>query len=189
MGTRCGDLDPTIPLFLMQKEHLTVEQIEDILYNKSGVLGLTGKIIDRRDVIKAASEGNIRSKLALEMECYRMRKYIGAYAAIMGGVDAIIFTAGVGENSPLHREKTCETLEFLGIKIDSEKNNIARDRNGEIDISTSDSHVKVFVIPTDEELVIAEDTIAIIENRYDIHTNFIYSFEKADFIPTYLVHI
>jgi acetate kinase len=189
MGTRCGDLDPIIPLFLMQKENLTIEQIEDILYNKSGILGLTGKDIDRRDVIKAASEGDTRSKLALEAECYRLRKYIGAYSAIMGGVDAIVFTAGVGENSPFHREKTCENLEFLGIKIDSEKNNSALSRNGEIEISTSDSRIKVFVIPTDEELVIAEDTIAILENRYDIHTNFRYSFESANFIPTYLVHI
>jgi acetate kinase len=188
MGTRCGDLDPTIPLFLMQKEHLTIEQVEDILYNKSGVLGLTGKNIDRRDVIKAASEGDIRSKLALEVECYRMRKYIGAYAAIMGGVDAIVFTAGVGENSPFHREKICDNLEFLGIKLDSNKNKNAVDRNGEIDINTSDSRIKVFVIPTDEELVIAEDTMAILENRYDVHTNFVYSFEKPDFIPTYITY-
>lgn len=186
MGTRCGDLDPIIPLFIMRRENLTIPQVENMLYRRSGVLALSGKYIDRRDIIEAASQGDTRSRLALQVECYRMQKYIGAYAAIMGGVDAIVFTAGVGENSPLHREKTCKDLEFLGIEIDAEKNKIAVGRRAETDISTPDSRVKVFVIPTDEELVMAEDTQAILEGRYDVHTNFEYSFEKPGFVPSYL---
>jgi acetate kinase len=185
MGTRCGDLDPIIPLFIMQKEGLTIPQIEDVLYRRSGVLGLSGKYIDRRDIINAAAKGDKRAELTLAVECYRLRKYIGSYAAAMGGVDAIVFTAGVGENSPIHRERSCEGLSFMGVEIDTEKNQSAVGRKAEMEISTMDSKVKVFVIPTDEELVMAEDTIAIIEDRYDVHTNFEYTFEKPDFVPTF----
>jgi acetate kinase len=185
MGTRCGDLDPIVPLFLMQHANMTRDEVEDVLYRQSGVFGLSGGHIDRRDIIEAASSGDDRAKLALEVECYRMRKYIGAYAAALGGVDAIIFTAGVGENSPLHREKACQGLEFLGIKIDLEKNWSAVGRQSETVISTADSRVKVFVIPTDEELVMVEDALGIIENRYD-PDNFAYSFEQPDYVPSYL---
>lgn len=186
MGTRCGDLDPIIPLTLMRIEGLSIEEVEDVLYHKSGVLGLSGKYIDRRDIIEAAAKGDQRSKMAFEIECYRLKKYIGAYTAILGRLDAVVFTAGVGENSPSHRKGVCEGLETLGIKIDPRKNQKSVGRQaGEIDISTSDSKAKVFVIPTNEELVMAVDTAAILEGNFDVHTKFEYPFEKDDFVPTY----
>ena len=125
MGTRCGDLDPVVPLFLMKQTGMTADEVEEILYRKSGVLGLSGKYIDRRDIIEAAANGDERSSLALEVECYRLRKYIGSYAAAVGGVDAVVFTAGVGENSAVHREKACENLDYMGIRLDKEKNRSA----------------------------------------------------------------
>ncbi|MGQ0670124.1 MAG: acetate kinase [Actinomycetota bacterium] len=185
MGTRCGDLDPIVPLFLMQHAGLTLEQAAEMLYRRSGIFGLSGHV-DRRDLIEAASRGDERSQLALEVECYRLKKYIGAYAAAVGGVDAVVFTAGVGESSALHREKSCEGLGFLGIRLDEERNATAVGRGGETEISTPDSEVKVFVIPTDEELVMVEDAHAIFEGRFKVHTEFEYSFEKPDFVPSYL---
>ncbi len=185
MGTRCGDLDPVVPLFLMQHADMTIEEVEEVLYHQSGVLGLSGGHIDRRDIIEAASSGDVRANLALDVECYRLRKYIGAYAAALGGVDAVIFTAGVGENSPLHRERACQGLEFMGIQLDLEANLSAVGRGGEEEISSVDSRVKVFVIPTDEELVMVEDATGIIENQFDPDT-FEYSFEKPGYIPSYL---
>jgi acetate kinase len=183
MGTRCGDIDPAIPLYVMQKEKLPPERMETLLNKKSGLLGITGDLVDRRDVIKAANAGNKRARLALEVECYRLKKYIGAYAASMGKLDAVVFTAGVGENSPLHRAKTCEGLELLGIKIDPEKNEQAVGGKREMDISTQDSRVRVLVIPTNEELVIVEDVMAILEQKYDDHQNFEYSFQRQDYKP------
>ena len=185
MGTRCGDLDPMVPLFIMKQENLTIDQVQEILYRRSGVLGLTGKYVDRRDVIAAAANGDERAATALQVECHRLKKYIGAYAAVMAGLDAVVFTAGVGENSPLHREWACEGLEFLGIKIDPESNRRAVGGQRETEISSPDSRVRVFVIPTDEELVMVEDTQAILEGLYDVHTNFHYSFEDPSFVPTY----
>ena len=185
MGTRCGDLDPMVPLFLMQHADMTLEEVEDILYRQSGVFGLSGGKIDRRDIIEAASNGDERAQLALDVECYRLRKYIGAYAAALGGVDAIVFTAGVGENSPLHRERACQGLDFLGIQLDFEANQSAVGRKGEVDISTPESKIRVFVIPTDEELVMVEDAVGIIEDRYDPGT-FAYSFEQPGYVPSYL---
>ncbi|MEM2106928.1 MAG: acetate kinase [Candidatus Bathyarchaeia archaeon] len=186
MGTRCGDIDPAIPLYMMSRCGFDVEEMSRILNERSGLLGVTGRYVDRRDIIEAAKKGDERCKLAMEMECYRLRKYIGAYAAAMGGVDTIIFTAGVGENQPIYRVKTCEGLEFLGVKIDKEKNEMAVDRNGEAIISVDDPQypVKVLVIPTDEELVIAEDVYAILNGTYDIYTRFEYIFQKEDFKPT-----
>lgn len=185
MGTRCGDLDPIVPLFLMQHANMTRQEVEEVLYRQSGVLGLSGGHIDRRDIISAASKGDERAQLALDVECYRLRKYIGAYAAALGGIDAVVFTAGVGENSPLHREAACQDMDFLGINLDLEANKLAVGRNSESDISTADSKVKVFVIPTDEELVMVEDAAAIIENRFD-PDNFTYSFEQPGYVPSYL---
>jgi len=185
MGTRCGDLDPVVPLFLMKHADMTLEEVEDILYRQSGVYGLSGGKIDRRDIIEAASNGDERAQLALDVECYRLRKYIGAYAAALGGVDAIVFTAGVGENSPLHRERACQGLEFLGIQLDDEVNQSTVGRKGEVDISARDSKVRVFVIPTDEELVMVEDAAAILENRFEPHS-FEYSFEQPGYVPSYL---
>ncbi len=185
MGTRCGDLDPVVPLFLMRQTGMTIDEVEEMLYRKSGVLGLSGKYIDRRDIIEAAANGDERASIALEVECYRLRKYIGSYAAAVGGVDAVVFTAGVGENSAVHREKACENLDYMGIRLDQEKNFNTYGRKGETEISAPDTPVKVFVIPTDEELVMVEDAMGILEERFDPH-NFQYSFEEPDYIPSYL---
>ena len=179
MGTRCGDIDPAIPLIMMKQLNIDAENMEKILNKKSGLLGITGKYVDRRDVTKAAKEGDERSKLALDIECYRIKKYIGAYLAAMNGADAIVFTGGVGENQELHREKICEDLDSLGIVLDKAKNNDKKS-SGERVISSPSSKVKIFVIPTNEELVFAEDVAALLENRYDIHTKFEYGFQKID---------
>ena len=161
MGTRCGDIDPSAVTYLMEKLGKKPQEMADYLNKKSGVVGITGISSDMRDIENAASEGNERAQLALKMYDYRIKKYIGAYAAALGGVDAIVFTAGVGENQTGTREKACEGLEFLGIKIDVAKN--ATIRGEEAGISTSESKVKVVVVPTDEEIVIARDTKELVE--------------------------
>ena len=181
MGTRAGDHDAALDFYLMQKEGYSPQEMDAILNKKSGILGITGKYVDRRDVVKAASEGDKRAQLALEMEAYRLKKYIGAYAAVLGRVDALIFTAGVGEMSPIIRSKVLEGLDILGIKYDPEKNKIARTRNAESDISAPDSKVKIFIIPTDEELVFVEDVVALLEGTYDLPTNFKYTFQDKDY--------
>ncbi len=185
MGTRSGDLDPIVPLHLMRHAGLSVEEVEDVIYRRSGVLGLSGKFVDRRDVIAAAEAGDERAALALDVETYRIKKYLGAYAAAMGGIDAVVFTAGVGENSPLHRERSCDGLGFLGIRLDPERNAAAVGRSAERDIAADDSPVRVFVIPTDEELVMAEDAAAIVEGSYEEPSRFRYSFESPGFVPSY----
>jgi len=182
MGTRAGDHDAAIDLYMMEKLELNPSDMNNILNKKSGILGITGRYIDRRDVNKAADEGDKRAKLAIEIESYRGKKYIGAYCAALGIVDALVFTAGVGEMSPLIRRKMLEGLELFGLKLDLEKNEISRTRNAETEITARDSKIKVFVIPTDEELVMVEDTVALLEGRYDVHTNFTYSFQN----PTYV---
>ncbi|MCG8541026.1 MAG: acetate kinase [Clostridia bacterium] len=159
MGTRCGDIDPAIVTFIMEKEDLDIKGINNLLNKKSGVFGISGVSSDFRDIEQAADEGNERAKLALDKFDMRVKKYIAAYAAVMGGVDAIVFTAGLGENSPVNREKICEGLEFMGVKLDREKNNI---RGKETIVSTDDSKVKVLVIPTNEELMIAKDTVELL---------------------------
>ncbi|MEJ2471877.1 MAG: acetate kinase [Desulfuromonadales bacterium] len=182
MGTRCGDLDPAIPAFIMEKEGLSPKEIDSVLNKKSGILGITGQFTDRRDVIESAEEGNCpRCQLALDVEAYRLKKYIGAYAAAIGGIDAVVFTAGVGEMGWLIREKALEGLEFMGILLDKDKNKKTMTRKTESIITTPDSPVKVFVIPTDEELVFTEDVVAILEGTYTDHMNFKYSFSGDDF--------
>lgn len=161
MGTRCGDIDPSAVTYLMEKLSKKPQEMADYLNKKSGVVGITGISSDMRDIENAASEGNERAQLALKMYDYRIKKYIGAYAAALGGVDAIVFTAGVGENQTGTREKACEGLEFLGINIDVAKN--ATIRGEEAIISTPESKVKVVVVPTDEEIVIARDTKELVE--------------------------
>jgi acetate kinase len=158
MGTRCGDIDPAIVTFLMNKKNLSVEQMDDLMNKKSGVLGISGVSSDFRDIEGAAAEGNHRAQLALDKFAYTVKKYIGSYAAIMGGLDVVVFTAGLGENSAPARKEICEGLEFLGISIDDDKNNI---RGKEVEISKENSSVKVFVIPTNEEIMIARDTLAL----------------------------
>ncbi|CUU04985.1 acetate kinase [Candidatus Kryptobacter tengchongensis] len=165
MGTRSGDLDPAVVLYIMSKEGLTMSEINALLNKHSGLLGISGISSDMREIINEMKNGNHRAKLAFEVFCYRVKKYIGAYAAVMGGVDAIVFTAGIGENSPDVRKKVCEGLEFLGIRIDDEKNNSPEK---EKIITTDDSKVKVLVIPTNEELVIALDTAEIVSNCSDV---------------------
>jgi acetate kinase len=165
MGTRCGDIDPAIPLYVMGREALRCDEMEDILNRRSGLLGITGRYSDRREILKAMEEGDPRAKLSFDIECYRLKKYIGPYAAAMGGVDAIIFTAGAGENSFLHREKIMEGLEFMGAMIDQEKNRQAAREEKETEISTAASRVKVFVIPTDEELALAENVYSFMDGE------------------------
>ncbi len=181
MGTRSGDHDPAIAYYIMRKTGMRPEDVENALNKKSGVLGITEKWVDRRDIEIAAKEGNERAQLAQEMEAYRIRKYIGAYAAAVGGIDAVVFTAGVGERGPITRFKATEGLEYMGIKVDPEKNAASMTRNAETCISADDSKVKVFVIPTDEELVMTEDTYAILKGSYDVHTNFTYTFQSRDY--------
>ncbi len=158
MGTRSGDIDATILEYLMGRYNYDIKTMLNILNKKSGVLGISGISSDFRDLDKAAQEGNERAQLALDKFIYEVKKDIGAYAAAMGGVDAIVFTAGVGENSIEMREKLVEGLEYMGVKIDPEKNNT---RGKEAEVQAADSKVKIFVIPTNEELMIAKDTAAL----------------------------
>jgi acetate kinase len=181
MGTRCGDIDPAIILFMIEKEGFYAEELDSILNKKSGLLGLTGKYMDRRDIEKAAGEGDRRAQLAMEIEAYRLKKYIGAYAAALGRVDAVVFTAGAGELNWRLREKVVDGLESLGLKLDKKKNEQTISREAETVISAEDSPVKIMVIPTDEEIVFIEDVVAIIEGRYETHTHFTYSFEKPNY--------
>ena len=161
MGTRCGNIDPAIVTFLMKEEGLSVDEVNDLLNKKSGVLGISGISSDFRDIEDAAfNKDDRRAKLALKIFEYKIRTTIGAYAAAMGGVDAIVFTAGVGENGPETREKCLEGLEFLGVEIDREANNV---RGKVREISKAGCKVKAFVIPTNEELVIARDTLELIK--------------------------
>ncbi len=159
MGTRSGSIDPAILEFVMAREKVDVTEMTNILNKKSGVLGISGISSDFRDLGKAAAEGNHRAALAIEIFTYNVTKLIGSYAAAMGGADAIVFTAGVGENDPEMRKNIVDKLGFMGAKIDAEKNNI---RGKEAIVSTDDSKVKVLVIPTNEELVIARDTQEIV---------------------------
>lgn len=182
MGTRSGDLDPALPFYIMRKTGMSVDEMDKALNKKSGLLGITGKYTDRRDVEKGAEEGDSLCKLGQEMEGYRIKKTIGAYAAALGKVNAIVFTAGVGEHSPRIRELATENLEILGVKMDLKKNALSNTSNAETLISADDSKVKIFVIPTDEELVMTEDAYALMKGTYDVHTNFKYSFQSKDYV-------
>ncbi len=182
MGTRSGDLDPAIVGFISEREGFTAPRIISILNRKSGILGITGEFTDRRDVTEAIEKGNKRAKLAFDIESYRIKKYIGAYVAALGHIDAIVFTAGAGELSYELREEALDGLETMGIKIDKKKNKKAISRNIESVISDKSSKVKIFVIPTDEEIVFTEDVVAIIKGKYtDPHT-YKYSFESPNYV-------
>lgn len=182
MGTRCGDIDPAIPAFMMQTLNVSAKEIDTILNKKSGIFGITGRFSDRRDVSEYAAKGDKLCKLAMEIETYRIKKYIGAYMAAVGRLDAVVFTAGVGEMSIEIREMALEGMEHLGLILDKERNKSARTKKRETLITTDDSPVKVYVIPTDEELVMTEDVAAIFEGTYADHMNFEYSFSKPDFV-------
>ena len=181
MGTRCGDIDPAIILFMIEKEGFYAEEIDSVLNKKSGLLGITGKYMDRRDIEKAAAAGDRRAQLAIEIEAYRLKKYIGTYLAALGRTDAIVFTAGAGALNWKLRERVLEGLDGLGIKLDKKKNEAAISREKESIISDNDSAIKVLVIPTDEEIVFVEDVVAILEGRYETHTRFKYSFEDPKY--------
>jgi len=157
MGTRCGSIDPAIVPLLMKKENLTPDQVDAVMNKKSGILGITGYTSDNRDVEAGAKEGNPRCQLVQDMICHQLTKYVGAFSAAMGGVDAIVFTGGIGENNTSYREIVAEKLGFMGVEIDKEKNAVAT-LGVEMDVATADSKVRILVIPTNEELMIAKDT-------------------------------
>jgi len=160
MGTRCGDIDPAIVPFIMDKENISASEMDTIMNKKSGLYGVSGVSSDSRDVEEAAENGNHQAEVALKLFNYRVKKYIGSYAAAMGGIDAVVFTAGIGENAIDSREEILSGLEFMGIKVDKEANNC---RGKEQFITTEDSSVKAMVIPTNEELVIAKDTMELVD--------------------------
>jgi acetate kinase len=181
MGTRPGDHDPSLDFYMMRKQGLAIEEIESILNKKSGFLGLTKRYSDRRDIFTAADMGDSQAKLAIEIEVYRLKKYIGAYTAGLDRVDALVWTAGAGEMAAVLRERVMNGLAHLGILMDAEKNSLAQSRNAEFDITAPGSAVRIFVIPTDEEQVLTEDAVAIIEERYDVHDRFQYSFSSTEY--------
>ena len=163
MGTRCGDVDALLVAYLAEQEGIDDKAMSHVLNKESGLLGISGVSSDLRDIEEAADNGNQRAKLAEDMLYYGVKKYIGSYAAAMGGMDVLVFTAGIGENSARARENICKGLEFMGVKLDGEKNKV---RCKECVISTDDSKVQVLVVPTDEELVIARDTKRLISERH-----------------------
>ncbi len=195
MGTRAGDMDAAITFHVMRELQLAPEEVYSRLNRRSGVLGLSGKYVDRRDVLAhadalaragddgAADAGSpYRCRLALEVECYRLRKYIGAYAAALGRLDAVVFTAGVGENSPEMRARATRGLERFGVEVDEAKNAHVP-RGEEADVAPASSEARVFVIPTDEERVFVEDAVALLAGTYDLPGRFAYDFQKPDYEP------
>ncbi len=162
MGTRCGDIDPAIIFYLKRKTGLTRDEVETVLNKDSGLKGICG-IVDMREIIESAQAGHYRAKLAIEMVCYRIKKYIGAYYAVLGRLDALVFTAGIGEKSALIRAGSCQGLSHLGIELDPEKND--NQAKYAFEIQTETSTAKILVIPTNEELEIAEQTVACIESQ------------------------
>jgi acetate kinase len=164
MGTRSGDLDPAILEFISTKEGLTFNEVESVLNKQSGLLGISGLTNDMRELLAESDENNDRrARLAVEIFCYRARKYIGSYLAAMNGADAVIFTGGIGENSPKIRSLICQELTWLGVELDEEQNEYQTNgREGKI--SKENSKLAVYVIPTNEELLIARDTVRLIKN-------------------------
>lgn len=162
MGTRSGDMDPSVILYIMAKEGLSLSEANTLLNKHSGLIGISGESSDMREIEEAVAEGNKKAKYAFDVFTYKIKKYVGSYAAAMGGLDALVFTGGIGENSIKVRMEVCRDMEFLGIKIDQTKNENVK---GETEISTPDSRVKVLRIPTNEELVIALDTQQIVSEE------------------------
>ena len=160
MGTRCGDIDPSIILYLMSKDELNLHDMSTLLNRFSGLYGISEQSNDMRELIAAAAKEDKQCQVAIDVFCYRLRKYIGAYTAALGHVDGLVFTAGIGENAPLVREKTCQGLAELGYEIDLARNNEAVGKTSEI--SAASSRIRIFVIPTNEELLIARDTFRVI---------------------------
>jgi acetate kinase len=182
MGTRSGDADLAMPFYVMRKTGMSAEAMESALNKKSGLLGITGQYTDRRDIEAAAQKGDKRALLSQDMETYRVKKYIGAYTAALGRVDALVFTAGVGEFASVIRRKVLEGLEPLGYVYDPAKNNLAHTRNAETNIAADGAKIPVFIIPTDEELVMTEDAFALMKGTYDVHTKFTYTFQDKGYV-------
>ncbi|MCL2410966.1 MAG: acetate kinase [Treponema sp.] len=182
MGTRSGDVDPSLPFYVMRKTGMTDTEIESALNKKSGLLGITGKFTDRRDIQAAAENGDKQALLAQNIEAHRVKQYIGAYQATLGRVDALVLTAGVGEFAWFMRDKILNGLEGIGMVYDPKKNEVARTRNAETLISKAESKIPIFIIPTDEELVMTEDAYALMKGTYDTHTKFDYSFQSKDYV-------
>ncbi|MDR0473258.1 MAG: acetate/propionate family kinase, partial [Treponema sp.] len=182
MGTRSGDVDAALPFYVMRKTGMGAAEMENALNKKSGLLGITGQFADRRDIQAATLKGDERAALAQNIEAQRVKKYIGAYQAILGRVDALVFTAGVGEFAWFMRKKILEGLQGIGIAYDPKKNEMSHTRNTETIISTTESKIPIYIIPTDEELVMTEDAYALMKGTYDIHTKFTYSFQSKDYV-------
>ncbi|MCL2276470.1 MAG: acetate kinase [Treponema sp.] len=182
MGTRSGDIDPSLPFYVMRKAGMSVAEIESALNKKSGLLGLTGKHTDRRDIQAAAVGGDKTALRAQYIEAHRVKKYIGGYQAVLGRVDALVLTAGVGEFAWFMREKILDGLDGIGMTFDPQKNKTFCTRNTETLISKPESKIPIYVIPTDEELVMTEDAYALMKGAYDTHTNFKYSFQSKDYV-------
>jgi len=183
METRCGDIDCGIYAYMMREMGLSVQEFEQILNHKSGTFGLTGRRAERQQFLEAVLAGEPRSKLALDIETYRLRKYLGGYLALIGPLDGVVFTAGKASAEWLVREKVLTGLEGLGIRLDLEKNRAIRPGQGEVEITGAGSRVRIFVIPTNEELVYAEDVAAIAAGVYSDHQHHDYSFTHRDFVP------
>ncbi|GHV24445.1 acetate kinase [Spirochaetia bacterium] len=182
MGTRSGDMDPALPFYVMRKTGMSAAEIENALNKKSGLLGLTGSLTDRRDIQAAAVKGDKKALQAQYIEAQRVKKYIGGYQATLGRVDALVFTAGVGEFAWFMRNKILEGLEGIGIVYDPAKNEMSHTRNTETLISKPESKIPVYIIPTDEELVMTEDAYALMAGTYDVHTKFTYSFQSKSYV-------
>jgi acetate kinase len=181
MGTRSGDTDPAMPFYMMRKAGMSAAEMENALNKKSGLYGICG-LTDRRDIQEAVVKGDKMAELAQDMEAHRVKRYIGGYMAVLGRVDALVLTAGVGEYAWFMRKKILDGLEPMGIVYDERKNRISQCGNTETCISKPESKIPVFVIPTDEELVMTEDAYALMQGTYDVHTKFTYSFQKPDYV-------
>ena len=165
MGTRCGDIDPSVAGYLSRVESVDVPEVEHWLNTQSGLLGVSGRSRDMRELLAAEREGDMRAGLAIDMFCYRVRKYIGAYLAALGGADAVLFGGGIGENAPSIRARICEGMEWCGLVLDQGRNNMAA--GIEKRISTDGAKVQAYVIPVDESLIIARDTVSCLrQHRY-----------------------
>ena len=182
MGTRSGDIDPSLAFYMMRKTGMSANEIETALNKQSGLLGLTGKLTDRRDIQAAAVGGSKDALRAQKIEAHRVKKYIGGYQAVLGRVDALVLTAGVGEFAWFMREKILDGLDCIGMAFDPRKNKISMSRNTETLISTPDSKIPIYIIPTDEELVMTEDAFALMQGTYDTHTHFTYTFQSKDYV-------
>jgi len=184
MMTRCGDIDPGIHAYIMKVLNLSTKGLEQLLNNRSGIFGITGQQLDRQHFVQAALDGNSRCKLALEIETYRLKKYIGAYLAITGPLDAIVFTTGTGSSEGPVREMVLSGLDCFGIRLDRDSNRAIRSKHEEVEITGEESLIRTFVIPTNEELVIAEDVAAVLSGVCSDHLHYDYSFANDDFIPS-----